>query len=1107
MIKNYKKRKNNALKMCAMFMFPFSLFGGLLLCNQSKASAVNETTGYHIENVSVSNSDFTQGGSTYTSGNSLSGWNAIETDNKASGMLISVGNNVDNQDFEDDYYLHHNPESFYKNDQRIMMINAKTASSESDAKKAFKGYRSSTISLEANSFYTFSVAARTMAHSSDATDVFASIYVSGLKDEDGQEVKLGIERITSSAWKEYYFFIATGNESQSVTLDLYLGTSSEASQGAVFFDHFVATRYSENLFHENLENFGYTADNFESMDNETVFIVDKFLPQYQLIEGSENYNFDFEDELTEKALGDKWQIISGKRHNANAEIMDIRDRSSISSWTNKTGYDFIGDDYSNDNHNGLVLWANEDGGYIGVKSQDISLNAHDIYKITLNLKLTGIENGSFYVNVSENDKIYSYEQIEKEEDNEDNFYTLLSSKTSGFTSNTTNEWKNDYQTIEFYVKGHSLYNSSFNIEFWLGDETTQTKGLAVVDNIKVEYSNYNDFENTTSSNKLELVYEEYENSSTNNGLFNLAQNTEGKYPLAASNWTATKGNDKLNESGIVYLSTNEEYDKLYPREKYDWAGINPNSDSETPNNVYMMFNRQPSYQSLQSGTYSLSENSFYKLSFDYYTQDYLKSISKIKVEISDENGITLFSKSDISSPDKFTKMEIYLHSAEIISHTISVKIYLGEENHEVGGYVYLDNFAFEQMSDMTEDTFAVKENKADLTNYLLNLEGETDSTPSFTFSVDETFDGSSTSSTLNEGKIVSGKNNGYGIENENNILAIKNLTPATSSLTSKYKFTLGENSYYKLTFDLATIFGDEASSAESKDKDHVCEYGVKVNLDGFNEIKGIVGTRELKTYTIFFNSSTSSTSAISFSLVSDCEQTLGVALITNLNLASATENEYNTAQTVYGDKFGSTVFTSAKADTAEEEPSEDDEDDTDDSTSDSTFDSRWLLISSIIMGVALIIAIVGFILRKIKIKKIERIKNEAYDRKLSLNHDVILKEAQARRDEEVKSLQKAKQVLAQDRVELEEKHKEFLRENRESSQGKLSREVERAFKKYNNDIARIDEKINILQEKIDFCMTADYLLTIERKIVAEEEDKFASEKRAYKKSKKENKSK
>ena len=67
-----------------------------------------------------------------------------------------------------------------------------------------------------------------------------------------------------------------------------------------------------------------------------------------------------------------------------------------------------------------------------------------------------------------------------------------------------------------------------------------------------------------------------------------------------------------------------------------------------------------------------------------------------------------------------------------------------------------------------------------------------------------------------------------------------------------------------------------------------------------------------------------------------------------------------------------------------------------------------------------------------------------------------------------------------------------------NSNGKISKEVENAFKQYNKNILRLEEKINIINEKIEHTMSADYLLSIERKIVAEEEEKFKAEKKEFK---------
>lgn len=208
----------------------------------------------------------------------LSGWNAIEEASKASGMLIDVGSgtstdeNGANSTFSKNqsvYMLKSNPGVSGK-DNRILMINSKQNEDDTNV-LAQKGYRSSSITLEANSYYRFTVAVKTMLNGDESTN--ASVYVSGLKDKDGNTFQIGYENLTNSIWKEYYIFVATGAESQTVTLDLYLGSANGGkSSGAVFFDEVYVNRYSQNAFYELCNEFGYAdKDTYESFDSEVCF--------------------------------------------------------------------------------------------------------------------------------------------------------------------------------------------------------------------------------------------------------------------------------------------------------------------------------------------------------------------------------------------------------------------------------------------------------------------------------------------------------------------------------------------------------------------------------------------------------------------------------------------------------------------------------------------------------------------------------------------------------------------------------------------------------------------------------------------------------------------
>lgn len=1106
--------KNKCLKMTATLLFPFALFGGGMAISHKNAAA-NENVEYRYnyhQVESLTNSDFTQGSKPYQKGDTLSGWSAIETDSRASGMLIDVGTgeNTDEESDEtttfsknkDNYMLINNPGSNgSSSDTRILMINSKEKLSQKNV-PAYKGYRSASVELKPNSYYRFSVSAYAMLNGDDY--VRASIYLNGIKNEDGEDLELGYEDITSSNWKEYFFFIATGNTSQTVTLDLYLGTKAAGrSEGAVFFDNANVIRYSQNQFYDLCKDFGYVgADVYgDFSENKTKFLVNALQTPANLVEGTENLNFDFEDEIKANSdtLGEHWNLSPSDKSNASARVVNIRDMQPVD-FKNMTGYGYVGDDLSKDNKQALVMWTNSgeyDSGFVGVKSSDISVKAHSVYKVTLKMKTAGIESGSFYLKVSETDAIYDlYPTLLSSDKEEKNYYELASQKTSGITSNVDNDWVNDYQTVEFYIKGHSVYNSFVNLELWLGDASAKAQGCVVVDNIQVEYADYTEFSN--ASNKLELVSFKGKDENISNPYFNSAEMSDkNTYPLTASYWSAEKGDEDYNESGIIYVGSEEEYNAMY-KGKYAWAGIRPQPKSSTAmgNNVYMMFNSKDSYQSLTSSTYTLStENEYYALSFDYYTQEYQSFTSpKIKVEVIDENGIVIFTQSNLYKMDAWETMQVYFHLPKTVSHSVKVKVSLGEENDKVAGIVYLDNFDI-SISDVTAFTNGAF--KSDLTNYYFNLSSEgkvgkeITSSPAYSLNVEEVYNSNYTAENCgNEAGIVSGIDNIYGISSDENLLVITNRVASKSTLKSNYKISLEADKYYLMSFDLATLFGVKAENA-----DHDCKYGVSIKIDGYDAISGLINLNELKSYKIFYKSSSSSTPTIQFTLISDCDDTLGTALLTNFDFAETTSQAYNEAKN--DSDFNSYVFTSKLSDAKEETEAPDTEEDTDKEESSAGVDTALVLASSLITGLALIIALVAIVFRKIKIKKIDKIKKENYDRKLSKNHDIILKEAQTRRDAEVVKLQKAKSNLEQEKVQMEENHKEFVREKRQAD-GKISKEIEKALKKYNTDVARINEKINILKEKIDYVMTAEYLLEVQRKVMAEEEEKLEKEKKARK---------
>ena len=141
------------------------------------------------------------------------------------------------------------------------------------------------------------------------------------------------------------------------------------------------------------------------------------------------------------------------------------------------------------------------------------------------------------------------------------------------------------------------------------------------------------------------------------------------------------------------------------------------------------------------------------------------------------------------------------------------------------------------------------------------------------------------------------------------------------------------------------------------------------------------------------------------------------------------------------------------------------------------------------MGLAIVIAIVGVALRRVKIKKIERKRKESYDRKSSLEVDAIKIKARAERDAEVQKIKEEVEKFNKELQSLEEKHKEKVIKLRSKDKGEVSKQTDREFKDFARKRTVVAEKIDSLNKQIENIMSPEYLLDLERKIYTQEEAK------------------
>ena len=1045
----------------------------LMIPTMIETAKADTSVASYSEKVSLTNSSFDATTSSYAR-NSVSGWSVLKN-STATTMVIDTQLNYSTHK-SGTYFLSFDKDitAANSNDNKILMINSAIKTNQKD-RQANEGYKSDDIPLSANAYYYFEVSMKTASFNT-ATE-FGSIYLTGLKDQNDQEVKAAFEQETAAEWTKYYFFVATGNTSQTVNLELWLGTDTFASTGVAFFDEVYVYRYSENMFYENLFEDHSTFVAGDYVQNSTTKYLD--LKQSDNLVDSTGYNFDFEEPLS---IGNNlvdWKIVnpSSTPSTAHAEIVNL---SAQTYFEEKTGKTYAGTDLSYDNSQALVLWTDDDG-YIAVESKEIDIAAHGYYKITAYVK-ADLDKGSFYLNAVEQDTLFTtFPEL-------DGSYTLHSGKSSTVSTSSGPLLTNKYEKVTLYVEGNQLYNSSLKLQLCLGDSSNKTVGYAVVDDIKVEKVSQSEY--SAASDKLSFAFTSSSDASIENGMFNNISSSDWEltYPLTPEKWTIEQESKNNGAAGII--NTYDAYFAEYAG--YNWCKFtNPAkisgapSSEEVSNNVFMFANLNSTYQSLSTAnTLTLDAGKYYEISFDY-----VNTGACLTFELTNSDGILLYSDSNISTSGSWGKYSVKIFAGES-TQKVTASIKYGTENNKVKGFAFVDNIEF---GTSTEDAFAAGAVKADFSNFLLNL--NINNSVGSTLTTHPTFNGSLVSGTYGEGGVVVGNGNtsytdqhGNPIdENQdlpNNVLVIKVNEKSTYSLTSKFSLSVEADKYYSLKFKLLTNNLPDESTLPTVDENNntiTYNYGVTVGLKGFENAKRLASNDGFTEYTILFKSSSAEDLSFVFSLVSDIEDLYSTAYLTDIVWAESDENTYEAAS--IKDSYNKTLFTSTKSTETEDSDSKDSESEDAVDNSSNQNDFNWLLIPTLIMAVAVVVAIVGAVIRKIKFgKKGETKPKEKYDRKETVNKTHVKKEAKKKAEEEIKQTEEKIKSLNAELENIEKEHKDFINSSREKNNGKITKEIEHQFKVYGSKRSKIVDKLAALNEQLETLKSPEYLLKLEKKV-------------------------
>lgn len=1007
----------------------------------SKVEKVSAATSDVVE-VSISNKDFDSSSSSSLQ-SSPSGWNKIgQSENMKMGII-----SVDETDFSNNkntYGLEigQNPGrgGTVASDKHILMINAQKNYS-------IAGFESSSsTSLDANSFYVVAINTKTTASS------FASLYIDGLVDE--YDATNSFSEVNFQQWTKNYFFIRTGATKKDVKIQMYLGSKNTPSTSVVFFDNIEFFKTSESSY-ENLLNQQVDANSTRPLATKT----------YREINLVDDY-VDITSKISNANFNNPSVSVLSPISDTAAKFVDVRDNSKYSNLSSNNSFAFS--------------IKNEQKSYSCYELKDIVIPAYGVYAISVDAKIIeSISSSNATLKIVESDEI-------KDD------YPSYEPKSAELTiSSSTNAVKNDFNSYTFFIKGNGLKETKFSLQVSIGTKDSKATGEIALDDLKFFSMTSKDFDGASGSFQKALELNLSSASPlVSNGHFNNytvetpvrfdAGNPVFSFPYGVKSWTnevdpnVSKDDVAfgiINTKSSFYNAT--EIGTANPQNP-DFNIVDPDSHetNANSNNILMFKNLASTYQSASLSSLSLDSSSVYELTFDCKTE--LNAGALSFSVISDSKTISKFSQ--INTNGDWKKYKIAIRT-NVASSSIGVKFDFGTKEQNAIGFGFVDNVRLVKKT-MTDEQFLALENQTntkivDFKNGNWKIVSDTQNT----FGVWELL---TSSSSLCDGAfagVISAKENAFGVvgkNEDNNMLIVSNTEKGTSSITTKNDFHFTKDKFYKISLNILT---QRMQTLTSEDGEELT-FGASLKLSGFDTtLKNIVTNGEFKTYTFLLKATEDSDQGLTLRVSSPTSQTLGTAIVDNLVVTELDQAEYDEAVALKESKNQTNVAV------VETQSTTDSDDNTDDSQDSNTLSNKeiWLLVPSIIFGVAVIGAILAFTLRHIKIKKFEKATQATYNRKSSLEREKAKIEAKKNIDKQIAEQVELQKIVENELSSLEENYQKDLQEFRSRGNSK-SNKMEKEFKAYMNEKSKLDATLNSIKEKIKQLENPELLVLEEKKI-------------------------
>lgn len=689
--------------------------------------------------------------------------------------------------------------------------------------------------------------------------------------------------------------------------------------------------------------------------------------------------------------------------------------------------------------NDLCFEMNKTTTLAEVNGFSLTLDKHILYRVTVDVKAQDL---SGTVNLK---------LVPKDEDEPES--SVVSSLAIAKSAN--------YTSYEFWIKANPLNTSEYVFKLDISDAS----GTMYINRIEVQKCTTTQYSAaSTGSNVAKLDLSSSVSTSSpyvSNGQFNISsvEDPANPYPLSANNWTVETDSHAGQKAGIVNLS-----DKDFMLQQHlSFAEQLPSDNSNLGHgNVLMM------YPAAGKITYSSSTSTVssgnYKFSLDIYTY------SNAKVDlVLRNNGEDKVICSLVASGNNWQTKNLYV-KAGYASSTVFVRI--STENYGTTGTTFVDEVKFE--SGISDEEFNSAQTKANLTN-LVN--------ENFYDIQDVNLD------------IVKADLYEYGTPELNSILRSTAQTWSNTNalrihlnefglgnLSSKIGFDLASGNYYHLSFSVYTNLLPQLEA------DYDGDYGLKFMLSGFsdNSFDNVKSSNGYAIYNFYINATNTQTSKFEIEFGNENALLSGEAFIGNIAFNELTDEEFDKIKTNATTK----ILTTPVEENNDDTPSTDEDEET--NKKGINWDALPYLISSIIFGISIIVAVVGIILRKVKFKKPAKKTQNEYDRTKTVSKQYYARKAIQLKEEKLAELNNELKALTDERAKYEETYKSDLSHLRELKIKRANKadiaKLEKELKQNQKASAAIGVNIARVESDIDYVNSASFMAALTKRIQAEGQD-------------------